>query len=79
MLIAKFVTEKHDMAATRTYEDFSKFLGARPERLGLVSKMYEHLTASYLTESLMNVYYNERKPSKFKSINAFMFEWDVDV
>jgi hypothetical protein len=79
MLVAKFVTEKPDMSASRTYEDFSKFLGVRPERLGIVSRLYPELTASFLTESLMNVYYNEKKPSKFKSINAFMFEWDVDV
>ena len=79
MLIAKFVTEKPDMAASRTYEDFSKFLGVRPERLGIVSRLYPELTASFLTESLMNVYYNENKPSKFKSINALMFEWDIDV
>lgn len=79
MLIAKFTTEKQDMATTRNYEDFSKFLGTRPERLGLVSRLYPELTASYLTESLMNVYHNDTKQSKYKSINAFMFDWDVDV
>ena len=80
MLIANFVTEKPDMAASRTYEDFSKFLGVRPERLGIVSRLYPELTASFLTESLMNVYYNDDvKGSKFKSINSMMFEWDIDV
>lgn len=79
MLIASYVTEKPDMGSSRTYEDFSKFLGVRPERLGIVSTLYPELTASFLTESLMNVFYNERKPSKFKSLNALSFEWDVDV
>ena len=79
MLIAKFVTEKPELAHSRTYEDFSKFVGTRPERLGIVSRLYPEHTASFLTESLMNVYYNESKASKFKSLNALMFEWEIDV
>lgn len=79
MLIAKFVTEKPELAHSRTYEDFSKFLGTRPERLGIVSRLYPEHTASFLTESLMNVWYNDSKPSKFKSLNALMFEWEIDV
>lgn len=27
MLVANFVTNRPDMSSTRTYEDFSKFLG----------------------------------------------------
>lgn len=79
MLIANFVTEKPELAHSRTYEDFSKFLGTRPERLGIVSRLYPEHTASFLTESLMNVWYNDTKPSKFKSLNALMFEWEIDV
>lgn len=54
-LVAEFTTIRPEMASTRTYEDFYKFLGTRPHFLGIVSKMYPELTASYLTESLMNV------------------------
>lgn len=79
MLIAKFVTEKPELAHSRTYEDFSKFLGVRPERLGIVSRLYPEHTASFLTESLMNIWYNDTKASKYKSINALMFEWEIDV
>lgn len=79
MLIAKFVTQKPELAHSRTYEDFSKFLGTRPERLGIVSRLYPEHTASFLTESLMNVWYNDKKASKFKSINSMMFEWEIDV
>ena len=75
MLIAKFVTEKPELAHSRTYEDFSKFVGTRPERLGIVSRLSPEHTASFLTESLMNVYYNDSKASKFKSLNALMFDW----
>lgn len=79
MLIAKFTTIKPEMAHSRTYEDFYKFLGAKPARLGIVSRMYPWLTASFLTEGLMNIFYNEKSPSKFQSINSLMFEWEIDV
>lgn len=80
MLITKFVTVKPELAHSRTYEDFSKFLGVRPERLGLAASLYPEHTASFLTEQLMNVWYNNKgTKSKFQSINAFMFEWDIDV
>lgn len=64
---------------TRTYEDFSKFLGTKPERLGIVSRLYEDLTASYMTESLRNVFYQDNKSgNKYQSINAMYFEWEVE-
>ena len=79
MLIANYTTEKANMSSTRTYEDFSTFLGVRPERIGIAASLYPELTASALTEQLMNVYYNDKKASKFQQINALMFEWEVDV
>lgn len=72
-------TRKPNMGSTKTYEDFAKFLGAAPHRLGIVSKMYPDLTASYLTEALMNIYTNQKSVSKFQSIDAFVFEWEIDV
>jgi hypothetical protein len=36
-VIASFVTVRPEMASTRTYQDFSKFLGEKPKRIGLVS------------------------------------------
>lgn len=72
-------TIKSSMGSTKTYEDFHKFLGAKPHRLGIVSRQYTDLTASYLTESLMNIYTNESKASKFQGIDALLFEWEVDV
>ena len=80
MLIAEFTTVKPELAHSKTYEDFYKFLGARPTRLGLVSKMYEHLTASFLTEGLGNIMYNSEKTgNRFQKINSLMFEWEIDV
>lgn len=79
MQVFDFSTIKSSMGSTKTYEDFHKFLGAKPHRLGIVSRQYTDLTASYLTESLMNIYTNESKASKFQSIDALVFEWEVDV
>lgn len=80
MQILNSQTVKANMGTTKTYEDFHKFLGAAPHRLGVVARYYTNLTASYLTESLMNIYTNEKNPSsQFQSINSFAFEWDVDI
>ena len=51
----------------------------KPKRLGIVSTMYQNLTASYLTEGLGNVMYNKQKGSKFQKLNSLLFEWEIDV
>jgi hypothetical protein len=51
------------MGDTRTYEDFYKYVGVKPTRLGVVTRMYEDLTASFLTDSLRNVFYRDAKGS----------------
>lgn len=80
MLVANFVTNRAEMSDTRTYESFYKFLGTNPHKLGLVSRLYPELTASYLTESLRNIFYNESKSSnRFQSIDSMYFEWEVET
>ena len=80
MLVANFVTNRPTMSDTRTYEDFSKFLGERPHRLGVVSRLYPELTATFLTESLRNIYYGDDKKAKgFQNIDSTYFEWEVET
>ena len=80
MIVANFVTNRPTMSETKTYEDFHKFLGASPHKLGIVSRLYPQNTATYLTESLKNVFYNEAKgANKFQSIDAMMFDWEVET
>lgn len=79
MRITEMTQRNPNMGSTRTYEDFSKWLGSKPHRLGLYSSLYEDLTASYLTETLKNIVTMGKSPNKFQNINNFMFEWDVDV
>lgn len=48
--------------------------------MGIVSSLYEEYTASYLTESLMNIYTrDDKKSDRYQSLNSFVFEWDINV
>lgn len=81
MIIANFTTIKPEMATARTYEDFSKFLGANEKRLGIVSRMqpFEKMTASYLTEAIGNIMVNSQsKGNKYQSIDAMSFTWEIE-
>ena len=43
--------------------------------------MYPELTASFLTESLKNIFYQDAKGSgnKYQSLNAFQYDWDIET
>lgn len=63
---------------TRTYEDFMHFLSVKPQRLGIVSILYDQYTASHLTEALFNTYsLDYGKKNSFQSIDSFVVEWDI--
>ena len=80
MKIYNFKTNEPQMGKTRTFEDFYKFIGEKPARMGIVASMYEMYTASYLTESLMNTFRLEKdRQSKYQSINSYAIEWDIEV
>ena len=79
MRISGFSTTRPNMPTTRTYEDFMKFLGANPARLGIVSTLYDQYTATHLTEALMNTYTMEKGKKGFQSINSFLIEWDLQA
>ena len=79
MVIASYVNVKPELANGRTYEDFYKLLGVRPKMMGVMARMYTHNTATFLTEALMNIYYNQKTANKFQPINSLMIEWEIDV
>lgn len=80
MRVSGFTTTRPDVNGTRTAESFMKFLGDKPERLGIVSKLYDQYTATNLTEAIMNVYSMDKdKKNHFQSINSFLVEWDISV
>ena len=79
MVVASYVNLKPEMAHSRTYEDFYKLLGTRPQMMGVMARMYPNNTATFLTEALMNIYYNSKTANKFQPINSLMIEWNIDV
>ena len=79
MIVASYVNVKPELAHSRTYEDFYKFLGTRPKMMGVMARMYTNNTVTFLTEALKNVYYNNKTVNKFQPINSLMIEWEIDV
>lgn len=79
MIVASYVNLKPELAHSRTYEDFYKLLGTRPKMMGVMARMYTQNTATFLTEGLMNIYYNQKTANKFQPINSLSIEWDIDV
>lgn len=58
---------------------FMKFLGDRPQRMGIVANLYPQYSASHMTEALMNVWDPSEKRKGFKSIDSYTVEWDIKV
>ena len=80
MRISGFTTVRPEPHITRTYESFSKFLGQKPARIGLVATLYDQYTITHLTEALMNIYTSEKvSKNSWQRLNEFMFEWDLEV
>lgn len=64
---------------TKTYEDWSKYLGSKPYRYGVVARMYPENTLTFLTDGLRNIYYKNEGQDKFLPSNSMIFEWDIEV
>jgi hypothetical protein len=80
MKIASFVTNLPTMDDTRTREDYYKYLGEKPTELGVLGRLYPNNTASFLTESLKNIFYlSKDKGNRYQSVNSFMYEWELEV
>lgn len=77
MKIVDITTRRPSMSDTRTYEEFTKFLGEKPYRMGVMAQLYTDLTASYLLESLNNIYHVDSQKSKYQSVDSRLFEWEI--
>ena len=64
---------------TKTYEDWSKYLGTKPHRLGVVARMYTENTLNFITDGLRNIFYNDEKAGRFQTSNSLVFEWDIET
>ena len=60
---------------TKTYEDWSKYLGLKPHRLGVVARMYTDNTLNFITDGLRNIFYKDEKADQFQLSSSLLFEW----
>jgi hypothetical protein len=80
MIIANFVTNRAMLSQTATYEEYWKTLGIKPQKLGILAKLYPDLTMSFITESVFNIYAKDVSKSKrFESIESLAFDWDIET
>lgn len=79
MKVATFTNVNPNMSNTRTYEDFSKWIGEKPSRFGVVARMFQNNTATYITEALGNVFELNNSKSKFQSVNSLLYEWEIET
>lgn len=79
MLVANFTSRIPNMGDTKTYEDWSKYLGVKPHRLGVVARMYTDNTLNFITDGLRNVFYKDEKASTYELSSSLLFEWEVET
>lgn len=79
MLVANFTSRIPTMGNTKTYEDWSKYLGTKPHRLGVVARMYTDNTLNFITDGLRNIFYKDERVDQFQISTSLMFEWQVET
>ena len=79
MLVAQFTSRIPTMGNTKTYEDWSKYLGTKPHRLGVVARMYPDNTLNFITDGLRNVFYKDEKAESFQISTSLLFEWQIET
>lgn len=79
MLVANFTSRIPTMGQTKTYEDWSKYLGSKPHRIGVVARMYTDNTLNFITDGLRNIFYKDEKVDQFQLSSSLLFEWIVET
>lgn len=79
MLVANFTSRIPTMGQTKTYEDWSKYLGSKPHRIGVVARMYTDNTLNFITDGLRNIFYKDEKVDQFQLSSSLLFEWTVET
>ena len=79
MLVANFTSRIPTMGQTKTYEDWSKYLGSKPYRIGVVARMYTDNTLNFITDGLRNIFYKDEKVDQFQPSSSLLFEWIVET
>lgn len=79
MQVGKFTSVNPNMSNTRTYEDFGELIGRKPKKFGIVARMFQNNTTTYITEALGNVFELNGSKNKFQSINSLYYEWQIQT
>ena len=79
MLVANLTSRIPTMGQTKTYEDWSKYLGSKPHRIGVVARMYTDNTLNFITDGLRNIFYKDEKADQFQPSSSLLFEWIVET
>ena len=79
MLVTNFTSRIPTMGQTKTYEDWSKYLGSKPHRIGVVARMYTDNTLNFITDGLRNIFYKDEKADQFQLSSSLLFEWIVET
>lgn len=79
MLVANFTSRIPTMGQTKTYDDWSKYLGSKPHRIGVVARMYTDNTLNFITDGLRNIFYKDEKADQFQLSSSLLFEWIVET
>ena len=79
MKVAEITSRIPNMGDTKTYEDWKKYVGEKPHRMGVVARMYPNNTLNFLTDGLRNVFYNNEKASKYQLSDSLAFEWEIET
>ena len=79
MLVANFTSRIPTMGQTKTYEDWSKYLGSKPHRIGVVARMYTDNTLNFITDGLRNIFYKDAQADQFQLSSSLLFEWIVET
>lgn len=79
MLVANFTSRIPTMGQTKTYEDWSKYLGSKPHRIGVVARMYTDNTLNFITDGLRNIFYKDEKADQYQLSSSLLFEWIVET
>ena len=79
MLVANFTSRIPTMGQTKTYEDWSKYLGSKPHRIGVVARMYTDNTLNFITDGLRTIFYKDEKADQFQLSSSLLFEWIVET
>lgn len=80
MLVANITSKIPTMGSTKTYQDWSTYIGAKPYRFGVIARLYPQNTLNYITDGMRNIFHNDAKgKSKFQTINSLFYEWSIET